>query len=162
MHNWSDRLHLIIKVIHSKCAMSHNYYGFAGLQHMLASNRCVDSCWKNSSKNSKVSSIPVRKQAENLADISTRMLWSSSGEKMSSKQVIMTYVCKWLMQIASRRTLEHSSSPWRRPEHCGWMSSRFLACFLAGIEEPFTVHATASWVVPASLIRFWQTVTSTV
>ena len=78
---------------------------------MLACNRCVDSCWKNSNKNGKVSSIPVRKQAENLADILTRMLSSSSGENMSSKQVIMTYVCKWLMQIASCRTLEHSSSP---------------------------------------------------
>ena len=50
---------------------------------------------------------------------------------------------------------------WRRPEHCGllkktralWSKRRQdFSLFLAGTEEPFTVHTTASWEDPASVI----------
>ena len=63
------------------------------------------------------------------------------------------HIATWMIKGSSipaeegAENLSHVSTR----EHSGQNVSKVLTLFLAGIEEPFTIHATASWEAPASL-----------
>ena len=65
---------------------------------------------------------------------------------------LLNWLCQNSKGFFSLNELITFRVPWRRPVHSGQNVGKIISPFLAGTEEPFTVHATASWEASTSLV----------